>query len=826
MVKLGKIKGEGKLSPHESFSLEKWFFDFTSFFQEVHPEHRIQSLLAEIQKRTLAEHVVLLTSEAKDSPWILLKYAPPHEPCRIPESLLNTMASQARDVRNARVLEDFAREYKSEGMECVVSRITETSSGGGDVLVVVNYATLGKPARVFETVCFYIPLLALSLHYYRLFKLLEKKEQEIRRWKDHIERRIEEGTKKLLERELQFYTLFEGAQDGIVVHDAKGKFLEVNRVATRLFGYEKKELLERDWFSLVPLEAHEKLSTFFSSVCKRQSPPPMELFLKTKGGSTFIAELSSRPVKFMGQDAIQTLIRDVTVRKQLEEGLREEREKYRRVVESSLIGVFIIQQGTIQFVNEKFAELLGYSVKELMGKNLFDFVDPEDRTIMMARELDREKGFPIQNHYEVRFVTQKGAKLWCEIYCALLMVEGVPSILGNVLDISARKQWEAQILEAQKMESIGRLAGGIAHEFNNLLGGILGYASLLLSDLKEDHPFYQDIQTIAETAKKAADLTNRLLAFARGGKYQVTTLNLNKIAEDVLAILSSSIDPNIRVETHLTENLWPIRGDGRQIHQALMNVCLNAIEAMPGGGKLICTTENLSCKESDVSPPLGLPSGEYVCITISDTGVGMDERVKSRVFEPFFTTKPGQEKKGLGLSVVYGIVKNHGGAIGIQSELGKGTEVMMYFPRFVVPEAEKFSLEWVPSSTPGKVLIVDDEELIRHVGDRMLRKKGFDVLLAKNGKEAIEIYKKAQSEILVVLLDLVMPEMDGKTTYRELKRINPNVKVVFTSGYGPQDRPDLIEDPRVVFLQKPFYTESLYNAIVHAMKNGSGFAPE
>lgn len=823
---MGKIKGEGNPSLHESFSLEKWFFDFASFFQEVPPEHRIQSLLAEIQKRTLAEQVLLLSSETKDAPWVLLKHTPPQEAWRIPESLWNTIVSQAGDVRKARILEDFAREYKSEGIECVVCRITETPSGGGDVLVVLNYATLGNLTRIFETVCFYVPLLALSLHYYRLFQLLEKKEQEIREWKDHIERRIQDGTKKLLERELQFYALFEGAQDGIVVHDVKGKFLEVNRVAGRLFGYEKKELLERDWFSIVPPDAHEKVSTFFSSVCKREAPQPMEIFLKKKDGSTFIAELSSRPVKFMGQDAIQTLIRDVTVRKQLEEGLREEREKYRMLVESSLIGVFIIQQGIIRFANEKFAALLGYSVEDLMGKNIFEFVDPEDRTLMIAREMDREKGLPIQNHYEVKFVTQKGSKLWCEIHCALLMLEGIPSILGNVLDISARKQWEMQVLEAQKMESIGRLAGGIAHEFNNLLGGILGYASLLLSDLKEDHPFYSDIQTIADTAKKAADLTNRLLAFARGGKYQVTTLDVNTIAKDVLTILSSSIDPNIRLETYFSENLWPIRGDARQIHQTLMNVCLNAIEAMPGGGKLVFKTENVTFHEFEEKLPLGLPAGDYVCITISDTGVGMDERIKSRVFEPFFTTKPGQEKKGLGLSVAYGIVKNHGGAIGIESALGEGTEIKLYFPRFLAKEIEQSSLGWVPSSTPGKVLIVDDEELIRHVGDRMLRKKGFDVLLARNGKEAIEIYKKAQNEILVVLLDLVMPEMDGKATYRELKRINPKVKVVLTSGYGPQDRPDLIEDPRVVFLQKPFYTESLYNAIVHAMKNGTGFVPE
>jgi nitrogen-specific signal transduction histidine kinase/CheY-like chemotaxis protein len=406
-----------------------------------------------------------------------------------------------------------------------------------------------------------------------------------------------------------------------------------------------------------------------------------------------------------------------------------------------------------------------------------------------------------------------------------VVLEGVPSVLGNILDISQRKEWEHQLLEAQKMESIGTLAGGIAHDFNNLLGGILGYASLLMSEMKEDDPYFEDIHAIADTAKRAADLTNQLLAFARGGKYQVSTLRLNKIVQDVLGMLSASVDPSIVIETQMGEDLWSVKGDSRQIHQAIMNICLNSLDAMLGGGKLIVSTDNVSLDTQFTQRHLGMKSGEYIRVVIEDTGFGMDEKTKSRIFEPFFTTKPANEGKGLGLSMVYGIVKNHGGAIHVESERGRGTVVTLYFPRFEeVPVVPAESPVPLPKGA-HKVLLVDDEEIIRHVGNRMLRKKGFEVLLAKNGKEALELYQKQKAEIAVVVLDLVMPEMGGKETYQQLKSLNPNVKVVFTSGYGPEDRPDLVNGKSVIFLQKPFHTEILFQTIQNAIHNGSK-APE
>ena len=796
----------------------------------VHPAKRLAWLLAEIQKRALAEQVFLVSLPAPDLHLELISSVPANESPLIPREMLETLVRMAMHEHRLLSTEDFhgdhALERRLHSRHCrsILIHPFQDRDGSADLLVMINYSNLGDGSRIMDLALFAGSLLALALHNHRLFEELQQKDVELSDWTEHIEKRIEEGTKKLLERELQYHSLFEGTHDGIVVHDRDGRILETNKASCHLFGYDRKEFLALSWSMLVdPGSRTGELDQFFDRILKNETVAPIETVLLRRDGTPFFAELSSRRVRFMGRDAIQSFIRDVTVRVNLESGLREEREKYRILVESSLVGVFIIHGGTIRFSNAKFAEILKYSNEQLTGANYFDLIDPEDRSMVVARETKRESGGDVEAHYEVRYLRKDGTRCWCELHCCRVEVGGRPSVLGNVLDISQRKQWEAQLLESQKMESIGTLAGGIAHDFNNLLGGILGYASLLLSDIKENHPFYQDLLAIADTAKKAADLTNRLLAFARGGKYQVSTFGLNKTAEDVLGILQHSIDPNITIETQLAGDLWTIKGDSRQIYQVFMNICLNAVDAMPGGGKLLFVTENVTLDESFAQTQIGMKPGDYVKVTIQDTGFGMDERTKSHMFEPFFTTKPTHEGKGLGLSVVYGIVKNHGGTLMVETERGKGTSLMLFFPRFSesAPEiTESIFLETF-SSQQKTILLVDDEEIIRHVGDRMLKKKGFEVILAKNGREAVEVYQREKEDIAVVLMDLVMPEMGGKEAYQKLKKINPNVKVVFTSGYGPQDRPDLMGNPDLLFLQKPFHTEILYQTIQAALKNGN-----
>ncbi|MFC1569968.1 ATP-binding protein, partial [bacterium] len=459
--------------------------------------------------------------------------------------------------------------------------------------------------------------------------------------------------------------------------------------------------------------------------------------------------------------------------------------------------------------------------EELIGRNFYDLIYPDDRDMVSSRESQREKGGDVPDHYEARFL-QKG-KDWCwgEVRASRIILEGHPSILGNVMDITKRKQLEMKLVEGQKMESIGTLAGGIAHDFNNLLGGILGYASLLLSDMPKDSPYYEDVHTIAETAKRAADLTNRLLAFARGGKYQVTTINLNDVAKDVIGILTHSTDKSISIEPFYSRNLWDIRGDREQIHQVMMNICLNAVEAMPNGGKLTFSLDNVILDESFAQTQLSLKEGDYIRIQITDTGTGMDAKTKARVFEPFFTTRSGGGGKGLGLSVVYGIVKNHEGTAVLDSHLGKGTKVTVFIPRFVKasPVIEQPAIEKL--QTKKTILLVDDEEVIRQVGTRMLNKGGYDVITVGTGEEAIELFEKDQDKIKLILLDLILPNMSGRDTARKLREMDPNVVIVFTSGYGPQDRPDLIRSGEEFFIQKPFQTEVLLKTLQDITENNS-----
>ena len=821
MTKLRKDRKKEESSSTRGVSyFPGWETGTDVFSLDADPEKRTQKLLVEIQKRSLADQVLLLSWDRQEEGCQVLGISPEEEdPLVSPATRLQLMERVSEGKRTF-FEKDFS-EYpllqealQDSGIRTLFVSSLTIQPDLVDVLVIVNYSPTGEISRMMEFVSFASSVLAVSVQNVRLYAELKKKREELKAWVDHVEVRIEEGTKQLLEKEFQYYTLFEGANDGIIVHDASGKIREANRVACLLLGCEKKELLTLGWDQLVLSERLPGQRTFFKEVFKGEKVAPLETILRKKNGSTFHAELSSRKVRFRGENAIQSFVRDVSKRKVLEETLRESREKYRILVESSLVGVFIIQKGIIQFVNTLFEEMTGYTKTELFSRSYFDLIAPEDRSMVMSRETQREKGEDVPDRYEFRFLTKGGERRWAEARFRRVLLEGRSTVLVNVIDITQRKLLETQLLETRKMESIGTLAGGIAHDFNNLLGGILGYASLLLDDLPKDSPYYDDIHTIAETAKRGATLTNRLLAFARGGKYQITMIDMNRVVQDVVAILFQEVDRSVAIETALAEDVWPVKGDSKQVHQTILNIGLNARDAMPEGGRLMIETANVNLEESFARARLGVAPGAYVCVSISDTGVGMDEKVRTRIFEPFFTMKPMNKGKGLGLAVVYGVVKNHGGGVWVDSELGKGTTLSVFFPRFVEEQEEEGVAERkpavdVPRSTQKgrRILLVDDEEVIRQVGRRMLEKGGFEVMLARNGAEAVEIYENNRDTVDLVVLDWIMPKMGGKQTYKRLREIDPRVRVVFTSGYSLQDQSNLLKTGRGDFVQKPFQTE-------------------
>lgn len=796
----------------------QWAVSADFFDADIAPRQRTQRLLSEIQKRSLAEQVIITSWDRSEQTEKILYTCPFGETPALNHHIRPLLLKKGSDENRVLFVEDF---WDDPDLRALINRSSihsilfsplNVSSQTIDALLIVNYSLAGDQERIEEFVQFVSSILALAVNNAELHDTLQQKNEEITEWTGNVEKRIEEGTKKILENEFHYYALFESANEAILVHQMDGSVIEANQMACKLLGYSKNEFMKAKIFDFLPNEEKTKINQYVEQVINKQKVPSIEINISGKENQSFPAEISSRRVKFRGENVLQSSIRDISVRKAVEERLRESKERYQLLVESSLVGAFIIQNGKVLFVNDKFGELTGRSKERLLDKNFYELVAPEDRSMVKSREEQREKDINVTEHYEAQFLRNDEESWWAELRCRLIQLDDGTAVLGNVFDITPRKRLEMQLLESQKMESIGTLAGGIAHDFNNLLGGILGYASLLMSELDKDHPYYEDIRAIAETAKRAADLTNRLLAFARGGKYQVTTLNLNRILNDVVSLLTHTPDKAISIEKHFVKNLWPISGDMQQVHQAFMNICINSIEAMRGGGTLEVSTANVILDESFAQTQLGVKPGDFVRVKISDTGVGMDLTTKARIFEPFFTTKPSQDGKGLGMSMVYGIVKNHDGTILVDSSLGEGTKITIYLPR--APQKELNADEQSKNASKQKsVLLVDDEEVIRKVGKRMLERYGYQVIVAKEGREAIELYSEKSNEIDVIILDLIMPELGGKETYAQLRAINKDVPVIFTSGYGPHDHPDLIASESTAFIQKPFQTEKLIEMI-------------
>ncbi len=495
-----------------------------------------------------------------------------------------------------------------------------------------------------------------------------------------------------------------------------------------------------------------------------------------------------------------------------EEALRASEEKYRTLVENATEAIFVVQDEKIRFPNRKTLSLSGYSAEELSQIPITRLIHPDDREAVMQRYRTRIQDEEMASIQSYRCLNKAGKEVWVQFNSVPISWEGRPATLNFLRDVTREKKLEAQFQTAQKMEAIGTLAGGIAHDFNNLLMGIQGYISLILFDLDPDHPHHEYLRKIEEQVKNGAHLAGQLLAFARKGKYEVKLLDLNSIIQHTSSMFERT-KKEIKIFRRYGEDIWPLEGDQAQIEQVLLNLYVNAWQAMPEGGNLFLETKNVTLGP-DYIKPFAVQLGNYVCISVTDTGVGMDKKTQKRIFEPFFTTKEMGRGTGLGLASVYGIVKNHGGFINVYSEVGRGTTFKVYLPASgkAIQEEQKPSGE-IPKGK-GTILLVDDESTILEVLGKTLTYTGYRVLLAQGGEEAVEVYEKNRDQIDLVLLDMIMPGMSGGKVFDLLREINPEVKVILSSGYSIAGEASKIMDRGCNgFIQKPFGIKELSQKI-------------
>lgn len=625
--------------------------------------------------------------------------------------------------------------------------------------------------------------------------------------------------------EEQYRKLVEISPNTILVH-SEGKIQYVNPTGVKLFEASgPQEMIGRSYLDIVhPDDRAGSKERMRKMVEEGLVAPFREHRLITLDGRVINVESTGTTFKHQDKIIIQTIIHDITERKQAENALTESERRYRRLMDMMPDAVVVFADEKIVFANPAAAKILGApEPEELMGRSFWKVVHPDYHDIGKKRIELLQKGDKVPVA-EIMFTRLDGKTVLCEATGEAISFHARQAILTVWRDITDRKKAEeektrlaSQLLQAQKMEAIGTLAGGIAHDFNNLLMGIQGHTSLMLMDVDSSHPSFEHLNEIKNHVKSSVNLTKQLLGFARGGKYETRTTDLNELVKNQTRMFQRT-RKEITIYENYEKNLWATDIDRGQIDQVLLNLYVNAWQAMPGGGNLTVKTENIIIDEK-YDAHFEIKPGKYVKITAADTGVGMDEITRQRIFEPFFTTREMGRGTGLGLASVYGIIKNHEGFINVYSELGEGTTFTVYLPasgKDVVKDKKAYD-RLVEGH--GTILLVDDEKMIIGVGKQIIKRLGYDVMTAGGGKEAVEIYKENRDKIDLIVLDMIMPVMGGGETFEKLKEIDSNVRVLLSSGYSLNSQAsEIMAKGCAGFIQKPFYMKELSQKIAEILK--------
>ena len=603
--------------------------------------------------------------------------------------------------------------------------------------------------------------------------------------------------------------MLDNAPNSITVHDMNGRFLFANRRTFELHGYQPEEFLSINLCDLDVPESAALLEERFRRI-REEGEARFEVAHYRRDGSTFPLEVHAKTIDWYGQPAVLSIADDITERKQTQaelERLMSAIEQTREVI------VITDTDGTIQFVNPAFEQVTGYTREEALGQN---------PRILKSGEQDNA-------FYQQLWVTLTSGRTWHgrfinrkkdgSLYTEEAAISPVTDASGRIInylavkrDVTEEIKVEEQLYQAQKMESIGRLAGGVAHDLNNLLSPILGYGEMLLEDTPPNNPRREPLEEVVSAGKRAQSLVRQLLAFSRRQSLQFQPIDVNDLLGDFKKLLRRTVREDIEIHMRLPPRIPQVKGDLGQLEQVVMNLAVNSQDAMPNGGRLTIETEQVELDEDYARKKRGVKPGPYVKVAISDTGFGMDADTLEHLFEPFFTTKESGKGTGLGMSTAYGIVKQHGGNIWAYSECGLGTTIKVYLP---IP-AE--TLEKVSDSAPKQpeirgsetILLVEDDRQVRNLASIVLERCGYTVLSAASGEEALSVLQSHTGEMHLLLTDVIMPDMNGKEVFEQISESWPDVRVLYMSGYTD----DVIAhhgviDAGVNFIEKPFNIKTL-----------------
>ncbi len=611
--------------------------------------------------------------------------------------------------------------------------------------------------------------------------------------------------------EMRKAAILHNALDCVISFDLDGKITEFNPAAERAFGYQAADVLGEDLVQLIIPETLRETQRrgfrlYTNGTVAGRAAKRMELIAMRADGSEFPAELGINRIVIDGKVMFTAFLRDITERKLAERTTSE----LAAVVENSTDAIISCTlSGTILSWNLGAERIYGYAAEEAIGEPLHMLIPPERLDEFSQTLTAVNRGESLADYETVR-LRKDQRKISVALTESPIRGEGerITGLSSIARDITERKRLEQELLQSQKMEAVGRLAGGIAHDFNNILTAILGYSDLVISQITERQWMFKHLAEIRKAAEFAASLTHQLLAFSRRQPLFLRVFHINETVRKMEKMLQRVIGEHIKIVTVDDAEIGRVKADPTQIEQVLLNLCVNARDAMEKGGTIEIHTQDVTCGLDDPEPIADMPAGEYVKLSVSDTGVGIPTEVLKHIFEPFFTTKDKEQGTGLGLATCYGIVKQSGGYIGVESVVGRGTKFSIYLPR-VEASGEKSVNRKDRGALPGgneTILYVEDEVTVRRLTAQVLRRLGYTVLEANDGREARSVVELQDPNTIDLLFsDVVLPDSDGKQLCRWLKERSPGTKVLFCSGYVDDEilrRHGL--EYGVPFLQKPF----------------------